>query len=137
MKHNKLIIYTDGGSRGNPGPSGIGAVIFDENKNKIAEISEFIGEGTNNQAEYKAVIAALEKCRKLGGEDLEFYLDSQLVVEQLNRRYKVKERELANLFLQIHNLSVFFKKLTYNHISRELNKETDKLVNTALDQAIK
>jgi ribonuclease HI len=133
----KLIVYTDGGARGNPGPSGIGAVIFDENKNKIAEISEYIGEGTNNQAEYKAVIAALEKCQKLGGEYLEFYLDSELVVEQLNRRYKVKDKELANLFLQIHNKSLLFKKITFQHIRREMNKEADRLVNLALDKARK
>jgi ribonuclease HI len=135
MKYEKLTVYTDGGSRGNPGPSGIGAIIYDENKNKIAEISEYIGEGTNNQAEYKAVIAALEKCQKLGGEFIEFYLDSELVVEQLNRHYKVKERELANLFLLVHNRSLSFKKLKYKHIPREMNKEADKLVNLALDKA--
>jgi ribonuclease HI len=135
MKFDKLIIYTDGGSRGNPGPSGIGAVIYDENKNILAEISEYIGEGTNNQAEYRAVIAALDKCQKLSGENLEFYLDSELVVEQLNRRYKVKDKELANLFLQIHNKSILFKKKTYQHIPREMNKEADKLVNKALDKA--
>jgi ribonuclease HI len=137
MANNKLIIYTDGGARGNPGPSGIGVVIYDETKNKIAEISEYIGEGTNNRAEYKAVIAALKKAVELKAEQLEFYLDSELVVKQLNREYKVKNADLAPLFLQIHNLSVSFKKIIYRHVRREMNKEADKLVNLALDNAVK
>lgn len=135
MTLKKIIIYTDGGARGNPGPSGIGAVLYDEKNNLLAEISEYIGEGTNNQAEYKAVIAALNKAKELKAEILEFFLDSELVVQQLNRAYKVKEKELANLFLQIHNISLLFKKITYQHIPREKNKEADKLVNKALDNA--
>ncbi|MFA5129267.1 MAG: ribonuclease HI family protein, partial [Patescibacteria group bacterium] len=87
---DKLTIFTDGGARGNPGPGGIGAVIYDENKKKIAEISEFLGHSTNNQAEYKAVIAAMKKAKELKAEILEFFLDSELVVKQLKREYKVK-----------------------------------------------
>jgi len=132
----KFIIYTDGGSRGNPGPAGIGVVIYDENKKVVSEVSEFLGVATNNQAEYKAVIAALKKVKELGGEELDFYLDSELVVKQLNREYKVKHQELAPLFLEIYNLSLSFKKITYTHVRREFNKEADKLANFAMDRGM-
>lgn len=135
MKYEKLIINTDGGARGNPGPAAIGAVIYDEDKNVLAEISECIGETTNNQAEYKAVIAAIKKAQDIGAQKLAFYLDSELVVNQLNRVYKVKNADLAPLFVQIYNASLDFKNVTYHHIPREMNKEADRLVNQALDKA--
>lgn len=131
---NKLIIFTDGGARGNPGPSGIGAVLYDENKVMVAEISEYLGVATNNQAEYKALIAALKKAIELGASELDCYLDSELVVKQLKREYKVKNQDLAPLFLMIHNLSLNFKKITYTHIPRERNKEADRLANEAMDR---
>jgi ribonuclease HI len=130
----KLIIYTDGGARGNPGPAGIGVAIYDEKRRPLAVISEYLGEATNNQAEYRAVIAALKKAAALGGAELEFYLDSELVVKQLNREYKVKNKDLAPLFLNIHNLSLNFKKITYHHIPREENSEADRLANEAMDR---
>ncbi len=133
-KYNKLIIYTDGGARGNPGPAGIGAVLYDEQKNRVAEVSKYIGETTNNQAEYKAVIAGMEKAKQLGAEEVEMYLDSELVVKQLNQRYKVKNKGLAPLFVKIWNLSIGFKKVSYQHIRREMNKEADRLANIAMDQ---
>ena len=102
-KYHKLIIYTDGGARGNPGPAGIGVVIYDESKNKLAEISEYIGEATNNQAEYKAVIAATAKAKELGAQELNFYLDSEFVVNQLSHKFKIKNKDLALLFVQIYN----------------------------------
>jgi len=132
-KYDKLIIYTDGGARGNPGHAGIGAVIYDENKNILEEISEYIGETTNNQAEYKAVISAINKAKELCSEELNFYLDSELVVKQLNREYKVKNKDLAPLFVQIYNATLSFKKVTFTHIRREYNKEADKLANDAMD----
>jgi ribonuclease HI len=131
---NKLIIYTDGGARGNPGPAGIGVVIYDANRQLIAEISEFLGVATNNQAEYQALIAAFKKAEALGGATLECYLDSELVVRQLNREYKVKNKDLASLFLTIHNLSLNFKKITYTHIPREENFVADQLANEAMDR---
>jgi ribonuclease HI len=137
MKYNKLIIYTDGGARGNPGPAGIGAVIYDEKKNRLAEIAEYIGETTNNQAEYRAVIAALAKAKEFDAAELEFFLDSELVVRQLNREYKVKNKELAPLFVKVYNLTLGFKKVVFKHVPRELNKEADKLVNRAIDRAVK
>ena len=130
---NKLIIHTDGGARNNPGPAGIGAVLYDENKQVVKEISEYIGEATNNQAEYKAVIRAMEEARKLNASELEFYLDSELVVKQLNREYKVKNKELAPLFMKVYNLSQGFRKVTFKHVIRERNKEADALVNRAID----
>ncbi|MFH0923319.1 MAG: ribonuclease HI family protein [Candidatus Falkowbacteria bacterium] len=136
MSYNKLIIYTDGGARGNPGPAGIGAVIYDEQKNIVAEISEYIGETTNNQAEYKAVIAAIAKAKKLGAQELDFYLDSELVVRQLNREYKVKNNGLAPLFVQVYNAVLSFKKVSFSHIRREMNKEADRLVNLAIDNRV-
>ena len=132
--YDKLIIFTDGGARGNPGPAGIGAVIKDENDETVATISEYIGETTNNQAEYRAVAAAIKKARELGARELEFYLDSELVVRQLNREYKVKNKELAPLFVQIYNASLGFRKVSFRHVRREKNKEADKLVNLAIDK---
>jgi len=133
MRYEKLIIHTDGGARNNPGPAGIGAVLYDENKQVVKEISEYIGEATNNQAEYKAVIRAMEEARKLNASELEFYLDSELVVKQLNREYKVKNKELAPLFMKVYNLSQGFRKVTFKHVIRERNKEADALVNKAID----
>ncbi len=130
----KVIIFTDGGARGNPGPAGIGAVIYDENKKVIAEISEYLGVATNNQAEYKALIAAITRAKSLGASELDCFLDSELVVKQLKREYKVKNKDLAPLFLMIHNLSLDFKKISYTHIPRERNKEADRLANEAMDR---
>lgn len=134
MNIEKLIIFTDGGARGNPGPSGIGAVLYDARHNLIAEISEYLGVATNNQAEYKALIAALKKAIQLNTQELECYLDSELVVKQLKREYKVKNKDLAPLFLEIHNLSLSFKKISYTHVPREKNAEADRLANEAMDR---
>ncbi|MFA5183958.1 MAG: ribonuclease HI family protein [Patescibacteria group bacterium] len=130
----KLIIYTDGGARGNPGPAGIGAVLYDSERRVVAEISEYLGIATNNQAEYRALVAAFQKAQALGATELECYLDSELVVRQLNREYKVKNKDLAPLFLTIHNLSLNFQKITYTHIPREQNAAADRLANEAMDR---
>ncbi len=134
-KHRKLIIYTDGGARGNPGPAGIGAVILDEGGSELGTVSEYIGEATNNQAEYQAVIAAIKKARAIGAQELDFYLDSELVVKQLNQEYKIKNKELAPLFVRIYNASLDFKLVRYRHVPREENQVADKLVNQAIDEA--
>jgi len=135
MKYEKIKLYTDGGARGNPGPAGIGAVILNEKGSVIAEISEYIGETTNNQAEYKALIAGLAKAKEFGARELDVFLDSELVVKQLNREYKVKDKGLAPLFVQAYNISLGFKKIVFKHIPREKNKLADELVNQALDKA--
>jgi ribonuclease HI len=133
---SKLIIYTDGGSRGNPGPAGLGAIIYDENKKVVAEISDFLGTTTNNQAEYRAILAAIKKAVSLGAPEAEFYLDSELAVKQLNREYKVKNKDLAPLFLTVYNLSLNFKKISYFHIPREQNQAADRLANAAMDRGM-
>ena len=131
---NKIIIHSDGGARGNPGPAGIGAVLNAADGIVLAEVSKYIGETTNNQAEYRALIAGLEKAIELKAEEVECYLDSELVVKQLNREYKVKNAELAPLFLKIHNLSLSFKKIIFIHVRREQNKVADRLANEAMDR---
>jgi len=130
----KFITFSDGGARGNPGPAGIGALIYDEEKKVIAELSKYLGVATNNQAEYRALIMVLEKAFSLGGEEIVCYLDSELVVKQLNREYKIKNKDLAPLFLNVYNLSLQFKKISFKHIPREQNKEADALANLAMDK---
>lgn len=132
----KLIMHTDGGARGNPGPAGIGAVLKDEKGKVLTEISEYIGETTNNVAEYKAVIAGLEKAKELGATEVRCFLDSLLVVEQLKRNYKVKDANLATLFVKAWNLMQGFKKVTFTHIERAKNKDADRLVNEAIDRGV-
>ena len=134
MKNKKIIIYNDGGARGNPGPAGIGAVLYNEDQEVLAKISQYLGVATNNQAEYQALILALKKALELGAEEVNCYLDSELVVCQLNREYKVKNKDLAPLFLDIYNLSLSFKKITFTHIPRERNKLADQLANEAMDR---
>jgi len=128
----KVKIFSDGGARGNPGPSACGVVIKDET-GLIVERSRYLGEATNNQAEYQGVILGLDEALKLKAEEVDFYLDSELAVNQLNRNYKVKNLELQNLFIKIWNLSQKFKKVSFRHIPREQNRAADRLVNKELD----
>ena len=129
----KMIIYTDGGARGNPGPAAIGVAIGDK------EYSENIGTATNNEAEYKAVILSLKKAKHLAGKEsakkteIEVRSDSELLVNQMNGEYKVKNKELQPLFIEIWNLKTEFKQVSFRHIPREKNKVADTLVNRALD----
>lgn len=133
-------IYTDGGARGNPGSAGIGGVIqkYDESSgayHTVQTIKAYIGETTNNQAEYQALLKTLTAAHNAGAQEVECLLDSELVVKQLNHEYKVKDQNLAPLFLKIWNLSQGFRKVTFKHIRREQNKEADRLVNEAIDEA--
>lgn len=132
----KLIIHTDGGSRGNPGPSGLGVFITDEKKNVVLEHGRYLGVTTNNQAEYRAVIDALEHAHKLGADEIDVYMDSELLVRQLNGQYRVKNAGLAPLYLQVHNLTTRFKKVRFTHVRREYNKDADRLVNQAIDRHV-
>ena len=127
------VIHTDGGARGNPGPAGIGVVI--RAGGKVHHFKQFIGHATNNQAEYQAVLRALQEAKKLGLREVEFFLDSELVVRQLNQEYKIKDAELGKLFVKIWNLRQEFRRLTFRHLPREQNHEADRLVNEALDEA--
>lgn len=130
----KLTIFTDGGSRNNPGPAALGVVIKDENGKNIAAYGEYIGTATNNTAEYAATLSALKKAHELGADTVACFMDSLLVVEQMNRRWKVKEPHLQKLFVQTWNAAAQFKKATFTHVRREKNKEADAMVNKALDE---
>lgn len=132
---NKLTIYTDGGARGNPGPAAIGVVIYTTGEKPIKQIAKYIGDATNNQAEYKALITGLQEAQSLGAKQVTCYLDSELVVRQLQGKYKVKEPQLQVLIAQAFNLSNKFLSVEYSHVPREKNKLADKLVNKALDKA--
>jgi len=135
----KIIIYTDGGSRGNPGPSAIGAVFCNEKGASFKEYSEYLGEATNNEAEYEAVIFALKKFKQVFGKklaentEIEIRSDSELLIKQLSGKYKVLEPRIQQLFLTVWNLKLDFKKVVFKLISRLKNKEADKLVNEVLD----
>jgi ribonuclease HI len=125
-------LFTDGGARNNPGPAAIGGVLYDGDT-EFANFSEYIGEATNNRAEYRAILRGVELALEKNILELDCFLDSQLIVEQLNKRYKVKDKELAKLFVKVWNLTVKFKHITFTHVRREKNKEADALVNKALD----
>lgn len=135
----KIIIYTDGGSRGNPGPAAIGVFITDSTGAMITEVAETIGNATNNFAEYQGVLRGLQTVKEKYGKkakemEFEVRLDSELVKKQLSGEYQIKEAGLVPHFIEIHNLRVStFPHLTFTHVRRELNKEADRLVNEALD----
>jgi len=136
----KYIIYTDGGSRGNPGKAAVGVVICNEKGQELKKYGEFLGEElTNNDAEYKAIIFALKKFKAIFGKktaesaDIEFRADSELVVKQLNGEYRLSDPKIQQFFLEIWNLKFDFNSVKFKHILREQNKEADRLVNEALD----
>lgn len=135
----KYLIHTDGGSRGNPGPSAIGVVIEGDSISK-KEYGEYLGEKTNNQAEYEAVIFALKKLKQIVGSDkanqaaVEIHLDSELIAKQLNGEYKIKEKDMQGYFLELWNLRLDFGRVSFKHIPRDKNKSADKLVNQVLDR---
>lgn len=134
-----ITIFTDGGARGNPGPAGSGAVIYD-GKKKVAEISKFLGVQTNNFAEYEALLLALEKTKEVFGSPVphpvSVKMDSELIVRQMKGEYKVKHPVLKEKYTRARLLiAVSFPKITFRHIRREKNKEADKLANDAMDKA--
>lgn len=136
---NQLTIHTDGGSRGNPGPAASAAVFLDENKQVVNQVSRFLGPATNNEAEYQAVILALETILQNPETyskitTLNFVLDSELVVKQLTGLYKIKKSELQQLAFTIRQLThQIDKKTTFQHVKRHLNKLPDTLLNQELD----
>lgn len=137
FKTSKLVIYTDGGSRGNPGPAALGAVVGDK------EYGEYLGNMTNNQAEYCALVFALKKAKQLLGKkkagetEVEVRMDSELIVKQMNAEYKILEEELQLLFMHVWNLRLDFKSVHFVHIPREHNKRADRMVNKTLDAALR
>lgn len=125
--------YTDGGARGNPGPAGIGAVIYAPDGSRHT-IKKFIGHATNNQAEYGALIVALEYLTHHKAQAAHCFLDSELLVKQMKREYRVKDPELGKLFMKAWSYASLIPQITFTHIRREKNKEADALVNEALDE---
>lgn len=134
FERSKVIVYTDGGSRGNPGPAALGVVIGDK------KYGEYLGAQTNNYAEYMALVFALKKVKALIGKakakeaEVEVRMDSELIVRQMNGRYKITEPDLQLLFVQVWNLRLDFKSVTFVHVPREKNKEADRMVNKILDE---
>ena len=126
-------LFTDGGSRGNPGPAAIGAFIFDENDNLVTFLGEYLGEETNNFAEYTALIRGLNLAAKEGIDSIECNLDSELVVKQLNGQYKVKNENIIPLHKKVETLKKEFKSISFVHVRREFNKHADRMVNIILD----
>jgi ribonuclease HI len=140
----KIIVYTDGGSRGNPGKAAIGVVFCNEKEQIIKKFGEYLGDNlTNNDAEYQAIIFALKKFKAVFGKaiaetsDVEFRADSELVVKQLNGEYRLSDPKIQQFFIEIWNLKFDFKSIKFKHIPREKNKEADRLVNEALDAEVK
>jgi ribonuclease HI len=130
----KIKIFTDGGARGNPGPAAIGIVITDEKNKVLKKYAEFIGPATNNQAEYKALIKGLEMAKEIKPQEIVCYLDSELITKQMRQEYRVKDKDLQPLFIKAWNAKIILKKVRFHHITRDLNKEADKLLNSELDK---
>ncbi len=132
MQIERVVVFTDGVSRGNPGVAAIGATIKDEQGKLITSVSQPIGRATNNQAEYRAIIAALEKVVSLGARQVAIYADSELVVRQINGRYRVKNVSLKPLYQQVKQLQSQLAGFTITHVPRQQNTEADNLANIAL-----
>jgi len=133
VRLKEAVIYADGASRGNPGPAAIGVTIKDKRGKLITFISQRIGRATNNQAEYRAIIAALEEAIRLGAKQVDIKMDSELVVKQINGEYRVKKATLKPLYQQVKQLQGSLEGFAITHILRQQNIEADKLANKALD----
>ncbi|GBE17785.1 14.7 kDa ribonuclease H-like protein [archaeon BMS3Abin16] len=136
MTSSELMIYTDGGARGNPGPAGIGVVITKPKGETLAEHKAFIGRATNNQAEYRALIKGLELAKDYGARKIVSVMDSELVVKQMKGEYRVRNKGLQPLYQKARALEQGFDSVTYRHVKRENDKIqiADRLVNEALDE---
>ncbi len=132
-KSSRLIIYSDGGSRGNPGPSAAGFVVMDDREHVIHEGGMYLGITTNNIAEYHGVRLGLEKAHSMGARVVDFRIDSLLVVNQMNGLYQIKSRELWPINERIHELVKQFDKVTFTHVKREFNQLADGMVNKILN----
>jgi len=130
----KLLLYTDGGARNNPGPAATGFLIKDEEGQVVKKGGTFLGLATNNEAEYRALIEGLQAAKKLNPNRLDCFLDSSLAVNQLNGVFKIKEARLRELVFEVKTLEKEFPSLRYQYIPREDNKEADALVNQILDE---
>ena len=129
-----LTLHSDGGSRGNPGPAGAGAVLYDEQGNEVAALSRYLGSATNNEAEYQARLMGLAEAKRLGAERLTVKMDSELIVRQLEGRYQVKAPGLKPMYAEAKRLLQGFAAVTILHVRREFNKRADELANQAMDR---
>lgn len=132
-KTSHMIVYSDGGSRGNPGPSASGFVVMDDKENVLHEGGMYLGITTNNQAEYHGVRLGLEKALEMGAKSVDFRMDSLLIVNQMSGVYKVRNRELWPIYERIKELTKEFDKVTFSHVRREFNQLADGMVNKILD----
>lgn len=132
-RHRYLKVFFDGGSRGNPGPSAIGAVIYDDKGKKVGELSEYIGKNTNNVAEYKALEKSLEYIEKLDAVEIILLTDSTLVHNQVKKIWKIKDKKILDIYLGITDRLSRYDRVDLRLVPREENREADKLVNRALD----
>lgn len=127
------FLYTDGGARGNPGPGAIGVVLEDKDNKVIYELAKFIGQCTNNEAEYTALWTGLQIALNRGFNEIEVFVDSELVAKQMTGEYKVKNDRLKKMHQRAKTLVKNFEKVTFTHVKRGKNKKADALVNDALD----
>ncbi len=128
-----LTLYTDGAARGNPGPAGAGAYVQDEEGSVVDEARRYLGEATNNVAEYQALLLGLERARALGATSLEVRADSELIVRQMRGEYRVRNSALQELCRKAHALAAAFESVRYVHVPREQNRDADRLANQAID----
>ncbi|MBI4974275.1 MAG: ribonuclease HI family protein [Candidatus Omnitrophica bacterium] len=133
LKNKKIFLYIDGASRGNPGPAGVGVLMLDESRKKIKEFYRYIGETTNNIAEYNALIYGLEEATKLNADEIVINLDSELVAKQLSGDYRVKDSFIKPLFEKALGILRGFGEFKIKHIDRSENKAADKLANKAIN----
>lgn len=131
----EVLLYTDGAARGNPGPAGAGAVLVDPQGNELAALTRYLGETTNNVAEYQALILGLEEAAIQKVRRLKVHLDSELVVRQINGQYKVRNLHLKPLYQRVLALLRAFDQVSIIHVRREFNRRADQLANQAIDQA--
>ncbi|MBU4564316.1 MAG: ribonuclease HI family protein [Desulfarculus sp.] len=129
-----LTLHSDGGSRGNPGPAGAGAVLYDDQGQEVAALSRYLGRTTNNEAEYQALLLGLNEAKRLGAARLTVKMDSELIVRQLEGKYRVKAPGLKPMYDQAKRLLQGFASVTILHVRREFNKRADELANQAMDQ---
>lgn len=132
-----MRLYTDGAARGNPGPAGLGIVIEDDQGTRLRGLKQYIGRATNNEAEYQALIEGLKEAATWKPDRLEVYLDSKLVVEQINGSYRVRKPELQPLYARVKELLGGFDEVVISHVEREKNRGADALANIALDDHVK
>ncbi len=135
MASEKWTVFADGASRGNPGPASIGAVVYDPDGREVHTVSRRLGRATNNEAEYQAAIAGLEGALALGAGHVQLRMDSELIVRQLQYRYKVRNPRLQPFFHRLIELRSRFDSFDVAHVPRTQNKRADQLANLALDSA--